>query len=69
MKSVVILPTPDRFKQEAALERDTADLISVFRELHEIERMTGRTGLSARVRISVMNIISSADKVAKEVQP
>ena len=46
------------------LDRDMEALIDIFRELHEVERMTGRTGLSARVRLSIMNIVQSADKAA-----
>lgn len=63
MTNVVLLPTTDRIKREAALERDVEALIDAFRELHEVERMTDRTGLSARVRIAIMNIIMSADKI------
>lgn len=62
--SVTVIPTSKAAKQEAALKRDVADLINVFRELHEVERMTSRTGLSARVRLSVSNIMMSADKAA-----
>lgn len=61
---VIPLPTSGQFKREAALNRDVEALIDAFRELHEVERMTGRTGLSARVRLSIMNVIMSADKVA-----
>lgn len=64
---VILIPTSKRFKREAALDRDVEALVDVFRELHEVERMTGRTGLSARVRLSVMNIMMSADKLAKEM--
>lgn len=62
--SVTVVSPRKATKQEAALDRDVADLIDVFRELHEVERMTGRTGLSARVRLSVSNIMMSADKAA-----
>lgn len=65
MPNVVSFPVTDRIKREAALDRDVEALIDAFRELHEVERMTGRTGLSARVRLSIMNIIMSADKVAE----
>ncbi|MDE7170326.1 MAG: hypothetical protein K2O11_00400 [Oscillospiraceae bacterium] len=41
-------------------------LIGVFRELREIEAMTGRTGLSARVRVCVTDILASADRIAQE---
>lgn len=54
--SVIVVPT--------SLDRDVDFLIDVFRELHEVECMTGRTGLSARVRLSIMNIVQSADKAA-----
>ena len=46
--------------------RDIDFLIDVFRELHEIETMTGRAGLSARVRICVTDILASADRLAQE---
>lgn len=36
--------------------RDVDALIDAFRELHEVERVTGRAGLSARVRLSIMNL-------------
>ena len=65
MPNVVPFPATDRIKREAALDRDVEALIDAFRELHEVERMTGRTGLSARVHLSIMNIIMSADKVAE----
>ena len=62
--NMVTLPTMDQTKREAALDRDVEAIVDAFRELHEVERMTGRTGLSARVRLSIMNVIMSADKVA-----
>ena len=65
MPNVVPFPVTDRIKREAALDRDVEALIDAFQELHEVERMTGRTGLSARVRLSIMNIIMSADKLAE----
>lgn len=39
-------PTTGRIKREAALERNVESLVDAFRELHEVERMTGRTGVS-----------------------
>lgn len=62
---IIPIPNNETTKREAALDRDVDALIDVFRELHEVERMTGRTGLSARVRLSVMNIMMSADKIAR----
>ncbi|MDE7262557.1 MAG: hypothetical protein K2N78_10965 [Oscillospiraceae bacterium] len=67
MTNVVTLPTPDRIKREAVLDQDVEALVDAFRELHEFERMTGRAGLSARVRFSIMNIMMSADKLAEEL--
>lgn len=64
--NIVALPVKAESKQEAALERDAASLVDVFRELHEVERLTGRAGLSARVRLAVSDILASADKLAKE---
>ena len=63
---VIPIPTGKRFKRETKLDRDVEALVDVFRGLHEVERMTGRTGLSARVRLSIANIIMSADKLAGE---
>lgn len=63
---VIPIPTGKRFKRETKLDRDVEALVDVFRELHEVERMTGRTGLSARVRLSIANIMMSADKLAGE---
>lgn len=62
--SVISIPTSETTKQESALDRDVEALIDVFRELREVEHMTGRTGLSARVRLSIMNIMQAADKAA-----
>ena len=64
MTNVVLLPVEDDMQHQAALEREVEALVDAFRELHEVERMTGRTGLSARVRLSIMNIMMSADKAA-----
>lgn len=63
--SVIAIPTSEITRQEAVLNRDVDALIDAFQELHEVERMTGRTGLSARVRLSIMNIMQSADKAAR----
>ncbi len=65
MPNVITFPTTDRVKREAALEHYVDALIDAFRELREVEHMTGRAGLSARVRLSIMNIIMSADKLAE----
>lgn len=48
MPNIINFPAEDRTKREAALDRDV------------VERMTGRTGLSARVRLALMDIIMSA---------
>ena len=64
---VIPVHTSEAVKRETALDRDVDALIDVFRELHEVERMTGRTGLSARVRLSITNIMMSADKLAEEL--
>ena len=66
MTSIVTVPTNERLQRGAALDQDVDALIDVFRELHEVERMTGRTGLSARVRLSISNIMQSADKLARQ---
>lgn len=66
MANIVALPTMDRTRREATLDRDVESLIDAFRELHEVERMTGRSGLSARVRLSIINVIMSADKIASK---
>ena len=63
---VIPVPVSEVSKREAALDRDVEAPIDAFRELHEVERMTGRTGLSARVRLSIMNIMQSADKLARQ---
>lgn len=65
MTNVVPLPVRDDVKHQAVLDRDVEALIDTFRELHEVEHMTGRTGLSARVRLSIVDIIQSADKAAR----
>lgn len=64
---VIPLPTSGQFKREAALDRDVEALIDAFRELHEVERMTGRAGLSARVRLSIAGALSAADRLAEEM--
>lgn len=64
--NIAVLPVKEKSKQEAALEQDIGSLIDVFRELHEIEKMTGRTGLSVRVRLAVLDILTGADRIAKE---
>ena len=69
MTNVVLLPVRDELKQRAELDRDVEALIDAFRELREVEKMTGRTGLSARVRVSIMNIMMSADKIAMSRSP
>lgn len=63
---IIALPVPEKPEREAALERDIDSLVSVFRELHELEKATGNSGLSVRVRIAVMGILTSADKAAQE---
>lgn len=45
--NITVLPVKEKSKQEAALERDIDSLIDVFRELHEVEKMTGRAALLA----------------------
>lgn len=67
MTNIVTLPATDRIKREAALDRDVEALVDAFRELHEVERMTGRTGLSARVRLSIAGALSAADRLAEEM--
>lgn len=64
---VISIPTDKRFKREATLDRDVEALIDAFRELHEVERMTGRSGLSARVRLSIADALSAADRLAEEM--
>lgn len=58
---ITALPAGENTKETTALECD-----EVFRELHELEAMTGRTGLSARVRVGILDILQSADKIAQE---
>ncbi len=67
MRNVIPLPTTNRTKREDALERSVDDLVSVFQELRTVERMTGRAGLSARVRLAIMDIVSAADRLAGEM--
>lgn len=67
MTNIITLPVTDRFKREAALDRNVEALVDMFLELHEIERMTGRAGLSARVRLSIMDVLSAADRLAEEM--
>lgn len=50
---IVPIPTKEKSKLEATMGRDMDSLIGLFRELREIEAMTGRTGLSARVRVYI----------------
>ena len=64
--NIVPIPVREKSKREAALGRNMDYLIGVFRELREIEAMTGRTGLSARVRVCVADILASADRIAQE---
>lgn len=64
---VTPFPTSKRFRRQTALDRAMEDLVDVFRELHEFERMTGRTGLSARVRLSIADALSAADRLAEEM--
>ena len=64
--NIVPVPVREKSKREAALWRDMDSVVDVFRELHEIEAMTGRTGLSARVLVCVTGILMSAEKVAQE---
>ena len=61
---VIPISAGEASKQRAALDRDVDGLIDVFRELHEVEKLTGRAGLSARVRVAFANILRSADKAA-----
>ena len=60
------IPQREKSKREDALGRDIEYLISVFRELRELEETTGRVGLSARVRVCVTDILASADRIAQE---
>lgn len=62
--NIIPLPTTNRMKNEDALARNVEFLVDVFRELHEVERMTGRSGLSARVRLAIMDVIALADNVS-----
>lgn len=39
MTNIITLPAADRFKREAALDRNVEALVDMFLELHEIERM------------------------------
>lgn len=64
--NITLLPAREKSKREAALERDMDFLIDVFRELHKIEAMTGRAGLSARVRICIADVLASVDRAAQE---
>lgn len=64
--NIVPIPAREKSAREAALGRDMDYLIGVFRELHEIEAMTGRTGLSSRVRVCITDILVSADRLARE---
>ena len=64
--NIVPVPVRERSKREVALWRDMNSLVDVFRELREIEAMTGRTGLSARVLVCVTSILMNAEKVAQE---
>lgn len=64
--NIVPIPVREKSKREALLGRDVDCLIGVFRELREIEAMTGRAGLSARVRVCIMDILISADRIAQE---
>lgn len=67
MMNIITLPVTDRVQREAALDRNVEALVDMFLELREIERMTGRAGLSARVRLSIMDILSAADRLAEEM--
>lgn len=59
--NIIALPTTNRMNE---LDRYVEALVDVFRELHEVERMTGRSGLSARVRLAIVDVIALADKVS-----
>lgn len=63
---IVPIPIKEKSKLEAAMGRDMDSLIGIFRELREIEAMTGRTGLSSRVRVYITGILTSADMIARE---
>lgn len=68
VSKVIPIPVSEASKRKAALDRDVEALIDVFRELHEIEIATGRSGLSARLRIAISGILTNADKVAQEAR-
>lgn len=63
---IVPIPTKEKSTLEATMGRDMDSLIGLFRELREIEAMTGRTGLSSRVRVYITGILTSADRIAQE---
>lgn len=64
--NITLLPVREKSKREAALGRDIDSLIDTFRELRKIEAMTGRAGLSTRVRLCVADVLASADRIAQE---
>ena len=64
--NIVPIPVREKSARESALGRDVDYLIDVFRELREIEAMTGRAGFASRMIVCITSILISADKLAQE---
>lgn len=62
---LVSFPTCEKTKFENRLDRSVSALVEALCELAEVERMTGRTGLSQRVCLAVNDVTLDAMRLAQ----
>lgn len=60
---VINMPKAEMTKQEVDLIKSVDDLVEAMRELHQVEKMTGKTGLTARVYLAVTGVMMAAIRV------
>ena len=64
---LVSFPTREGTKFESNLDRSVSALVEALCELAEVEKMTGRAGLSQRVCLAVGDVTLDAMRLARRV--
>jgi len=62
---VISFPEREKTKLEINLERSVSSLVDTMRELVELERITGRTGLPQDVYLAFCHTLMDALRLAK----